>query len=63
MKQEKKWGRAMSVADFAAWSGLSCASTRKLIREKKLASVLAGRRRLIPVEAAEAWWQSLPKAG
>jgi excisionase family DNA binding protein len=54
---------AMSVATFGERFDLCKASVHKLIREGKLHTVKVGRRRLIPVEAAEAWWASCQKAG
>lgn len=53
---------AMSVATFGERFDLCKASVHKLIREGKLQSVKVGRRRLIPNEAAEAWWASCQKA-
>ena len=54
---------AMSVATFGERFDLCKASVHKLIKEGKLQTVLAGRRRLIPIEAAQAWFASLQKAG
>ncbi len=51
-----------SVLQFCERYSVSKGMTFKLIREGKLARVKAGRRTLIPVESAEAWWASLQKA-
>ena len=56
---------AWSVPQFCERYSLSKGTAFKLIREHKIARVKVGRRTLIPVESAEAWWaaQQMPKAG
>jgi len=51
---------ALSVADFAKWAGVSRSWTWKQIAEGKLKSVKRGGRRLIPIEAANAWLAGEP---
>jgi excisionase family DNA binding protein len=45
--------RALRVNEFCAAYGLSRSTTYKLIAAGKLKTVTVGKRRLIPVEAAE----------
>jgi excisionase family DNA binding protein len=46
--------RALGISTFCKRYGIGRTGTYKLIKDGKLASVLVGRRRLIPVDAAEA---------
>jgi excisionase family DNA binding protein len=52
LKTTKK--RALSVKEFCGESGLSRSTTYKLIKSNKLRTIKVGKRRLIPVESAEA---------
>jgi excisionase family DNA binding protein len=49
--------RAYSVAEFCRIFRVSRPSVYKLFASGELHSVVRCRRRLIPVESAEAWWQ------
>lgn len=53
---------AWSVAEFCTRYNVSKGMAFALLRQKKIQRVKAGRRTLIPVESAEAWWASLAKA-
>ena len=53
---------AWSVPQFCERYGVSKGMVFALLRQNKLQRVKAGRRTLIPVESAEAWWASLAKA-
>jgi len=46
---------AMSIAEFCEYVGICRTTAHKLIKSGELQTKLAGRRRLIPVEAVEAW--------
>ncbi len=47
---------AWSVAEFCVRYNLSKGAAFKLIREQEIERVKFGRRTLIPVESADAWW-------
>jgi excisionase family DNA binding protein len=53
---------ARSVEETAAWTGLSEVYIRRAIKSGRLHAVRAGRRILVPEEAAVAFLRSLPKA-
>lgn len=48
-----------SVAEFCTRYGVSKGMAFLLLRQGKIRRVKAGRRTLIPVESADAWWNSL----
>ena len=48
-----------SVAEFCTRYGVSKGMVFLLMRQGKIQRVKAGRRTLIPVESADAWWASL----
>lgn len=52
--------QAMSVADFCRAYGLGRTLVFELIKAGTLTAKKCGRRTLIPVDAAEAWFQGLP---
>jgi hypothetical protein len=52
---------AWSVAEFCARYGLSKGMAFLELKAGRLQRVKVGRRTLIPVEAAEAWWTALQK--
>ncbi len=54
---------AWSVLEFCKRYSLSKGTVFAMMREGKITRIKAGRRSLIPVESAEAWWQSLQMAG
>ena len=54
---------AWSVAEFCERYNVSKGAAFALLREQKIRRVKNGRRTLIPVESAVAWWQSLQMAG
>ncbi len=54
---------AWSVAEFCERYDVSKGAAFALLREGKIRRVKNGRRTLIPVESADAWWASLQKAG
>lgn len=53
---------AMSVADFAAWAGISRTWAYKQVYSGDLRSVKRGGRRLIPMDAARAWLNGTQEA-
>lgn len=54
--------QALSIAEFVEAYRISRAKTYQLLNAGELRAVKAGRRTLIPVSAAEAWFNNLPKA-
>jgi len=54
---------AWSVSELCARFGVSKGKVFLELKEGRLKRVKFGRRTLIPVESAEAWWQSLQMAG
>jgi len=56
---------AWSVPEFCDRYRISIGQAFLLMRQGKVQRVKIGRRTVIPVESADAWWQSLslPKAG
>lgn len=56
---------AWSVPQFCERYPVSKGTVFALLRQGKLQRVKVGRRTLIPVESADAWWaaQQIPKAG
>ena len=52
---------ALSVPQFCERYSVSKGMVFKLIRDGKLQRAKAGRRTLIPIESAEAWWSGLDK--
>lgn len=54
--------RVLSIAEFVEVYGISRAKTYQLLNAGELRAVKAGRRTLIPVSAAEAWFNDLPEA-
>lgn len=53
---------AWSVAEFCNRFGVSKGKVFLEMKEGRLERVKLGRRTLIPVEAAEAWWLALKQA-
>lgn len=54
--------RVLSIAEFVELYGISRAKTYQLLNAGELRAVKVGRRTLIPVAAAEAWFHDLPEA-
>ncbi|GGE43190.1 hypothetical protein GCM10011367_17350 [Marinicauda pacifica] len=54
--------RALTIADFVRAYGISRAKTYELLKAGELRAVKVGRRTLVPVTAAEAWFNALPEA-
>ncbi len=54
---------ALTIKGFCDRYGLSRAAAFRLLKSAAIVRVKHGRRTLIPVESAEAWWQSLRKEG
>lgn len=54
---------ALSVAEFCMRFGISKGKVFLELKEGRLQRVKVGRRTLIPIESADAWWLSLQKAG
>ncbi len=50
---------AMSVAEFCEAYGVSPSFARELIKTRKIQSVCAGRRRLVSVLSAKAWFHEI----
>lgn len=53
---------AWSVAEFCTRFNVSKGTAFALLRQQKIQRVKIGRRSVIPVESAEAWWQSIQQA-
>lgn len=53
---------AWSVAEFCERYDVSKGAAFALLRDGKIRRVKNGRRTLIPVESADAWWSDLQKA-
>lgn len=53
---------AWSVAEFCTRYNVSKGTAFALLRDHKIQRVKIGRRSVIPVESADAWWQSIQKA-
>lgn len=62
-KTQAHTARAFTVSEFAETYNLSTIHTRRLIRRGELPAVRVGVKVLVPVDAAEAWFASLPVVG
>ncbi len=54
--------RAISIAEFCSRYGLGRTTAYEEIKAGRLEVVKAGKRTLVPVDAAESWLQNLPSA-
>ena len=52
--------RAITIAEFTQIYCVSRAKTYQLLKAGELRAIKLGRRTLIPTEAAEKWFRSLP---